>query len=243
MQDFLDGDGGCANPHGVHAKLLLPSATKLRRLCFYTCLSFCSQGGRGLCLSACWDTNPTQTRHPPGSRHPPREQTPPQTRHPPRSRHPPPADGHYCGRYACYWNAFLFGQFFPKTALKQDSIKVGCVPPASVVTTRCQYWWGGRSRVSSDDHGMSVAGSEWEVPYLISGGRSRYPCPNALWELVIWEPPSINRMTDTCKNITFPQLRLWPVIKEIERDVPWRGTPSPRSANYKGVLRVGLCCM
>ena len=50
-------------------------------------------------------------------------------------------------------------------------------------------------------------------------------------------------MTDTCKNITFPQLRLWLVIKEIGRDVPWRATPSPRSANDKGVLRVGLCCM
>ena len=26
-------------------RILLPSATKLRKLCFYTCLSFCSQGG------------------------------------------------------------------------------------------------------------------------------------------------------------------------------------------------------
>ena len=34
----------------------------LRRLCFYVCLSFCSQGY--VCLSACWDT-------PPGTRHPP----------------------------------------------------------------------------------------------------------------------------------------------------------------------------
>ena len=32
---------------------ILPSATKLRRLCFYTCLSV-----RGVCLSACWDTTP-----------------------------------------------------------------------------------------------------------------------------------------------------------------------------------------
>ena len=45
--------------------MLLPSATKLRRLCFYTCLSFCSHE-RGVCLSACWDTTP-----------PPREQAPP----------------------------------------------------------------------------------------------------------------------------------------------------------------------
>ena len=33
----------------------LPSATKLRRLCFYTCLSV--HGGE-VCLSACWDTLP-----------------------------------------------------------------------------------------------------------------------------------------------------------------------------------------
>ena len=32
------------------------------------------------------------TRHPQGTRHPP----------------PPPADGYCCGRYASYWNAFLF---------------------------------------------------------------------------------------------------------------------------------------
>ena len=29
----------------IFLRRLLPSATKLRRLCFYTCLSFCSQGG------------------------------------------------------------------------------------------------------------------------------------------------------------------------------------------------------
>ena len=85
----------------------LPSATKLRRLCFYTCLSFCSQGG-GVCLSACWDATPL-------SRHPPWEQTPPtRSRHPSGSRHRPPrpADGFCCGRYASHWNAFLCCWFF-----------------------------------------------------------------------------------------------------------------------------------
>ena len=79
----------------------------LRRLCFYTCLSFILFTG-GVCLSACWDTTPEQTP-PPRSRHP-LEQTPPgadtpQRRHPlgadtpppeqtppPPSRHPPGAD-------------------------------------------------------------------------------------------------------------------------------------------------------
>ena len=56
--------------------------------------------GGGVCLSACWDTTPPQSRpsgsrHPPNSRHPPRNRhDPPQSRHPweqtpPGSRHPP----------------------------------------------------------------------------------------------------------------------------------------------------------
>ena len=52
------------------------SQTKLRRLCFYTCLSFCSQGG--FCLSACWDIPPGAD--PPGTdplpSGAPRKQTP-----------------------------------------------------------------------------------------------------------------------------------------------------------------------
>ena len=54
-------------------KHLLPSATKLRRLCFYGRLSVHTGG---VCLSAWWDT-------------PPPEQTSPGSR-PPRCRHPPP---------------------------------------------------------------------------------------------------------------------------------------------------------
>ena len=110
--------------------VLLPSTTKLRRLCFYTCLSV----HRGVCLSACWDTTPPGagtpmeqippgtkhplSRHSPGTRHPlgpdpPRTRHTPGSRHPPRAgtprtRHLPPADGYCCGRYASYWNAFSF---------------------------------------------------------------------------------------------------------------------------------------
>ena len=68
------------------------------------------------------------SRHPPGADTPlgadtPQEQTPPWEQTPPKSRHPPGADtplgvdtpreqtpsrdGHCCGRYASYWNAFL----------------------------------------------------------------------------------------------------------------------------------------
>ena len=50
--------------------------TKLRRLCFYTCLSFCPHGG-GFCPSACWNAHgPRDQRQTPP---PPRDQrqTPP----------------------------------------------------------------------------------------------------------------------------------------------------------------------
>ena len=100
----------------------LPSVTKLRRLCFYTCLSFCSQGW-GVCLSACWDTTTTPwDQTPPWTRHP-QQQTPPQAvtillgagtpqeQASPRSRQPHllrQTAGYCCGRYASYWNASLF---------------------------------------------------------------------------------------------------------------------------------------
>ena len=113
----------------------LPAATKLwPRLCFYSCLWFCPQGG--VCLSACWDTT-----HP-------WEQTPPRADPPgadtPRSRHPPGADTPWeqtpprkadssirpmSGRYASYWNAFLYS--------------------LTVVTLSCQkqiYLFGSRHR-------------------------------------------------------------------------------------------------
>ena len=59
----------------------LPAAKKLGQGNIFTgvCLS---TGGRGVCLSACWDT------HPPGNRHPPDLAPPPRSR-PPRTRHPP----------------------------------------------------------------------------------------------------------------------------------------------------------
>ena len=65
--------------------------------------------------------NPLRADTSPGSRRPPGEQTPPRadplgadppgSRHPPRSRPPqsrPPGIRSTSGRYASYWNAFLF---------------------------------------------------------------------------------------------------------------------------------------
>ena len=70
----------------------------------------------GGCLPQCMLGHPP-SRHPPWKQTPP-EQTPHPSRHPPppRSRHPPPeADSSIrstSGRYASYWNAFLFWVLF-----------------------------------------------------------------------------------------------------------------------------------
>ena len=89
--------------------VFLPSATKLRRLCF---LQASVHGGGGVCLSACWDTTPYQEQTPP-------EQTPPGA-DTPQSRHPPPhrdtvttADGtHPTGMHSCFKLFWIFLKHF-----------------------------------------------------------------------------------------------------------------------------------
>ena len=95
---------------------------------FYQPQQSCGQGNiftpvchsvhRGaVCLSACWDTTPW-SRHPlpradtPQSRHPPRADSPLEQT-PPGDQTPPSPGAHsgiwsMSGRYASYWNAFLF---------------------------------------------------------------------------------------------------------------------------------------
>ena len=75
--------------NGMPSILVTVCKRSLQRLCFYTCLSFCSQGGG---LPQCMlgyhpPSRPHRSRHPPplGSRHPRGADTP-------ESRHPPGAD-------------------------------------------------------------------------------------------------------------------------------------------------------
>ena len=107
--------GSCYRPQRSWAKVI-----------FYKRVSriLSTGGGEGVCLSACWDTPtppPRPGRQPPGpgrqppgpGRHPPPEQTPPDQADypPPGSRPPRQADSSIrstSGRYASYWNAFLF---------------------------------------------------------------------------------------------------------------------------------------
>ena len=109
----------------------LPSATKLRRLCFYRHVSV-HMGG---CLPQCMlgyhtpqEQNPPGSRQPPWSRHPPRADTPgadtPQEQTPPRVDTPPLSDGHCCGWYASYWNAFLFLNELEFSPLETGSYKL-----------------------------------------------------------------------------------------------------------------------
>ena len=96
----------------------------LRRLCFYTCLSVILFTGG--CLPQCMlgytppprpeaDTPWDQRQIPSGSRHPL-----------PRSRHPPLHSACWeirstSGRYASYWNAYLFQNIISKSILIKRS--------------------------------------------------------------------------------------------------------------------------
>ena len=83
----------------------------------YVFTRVCDSVHRGVCFGACWDTTPWE-----GGTPSPQEETPPGKEaspggNPPGRRHPhpspqrrPPAYGirSMSGRYASYWNAFLF---------------------------------------------------------------------------------------------------------------------------------------
>ena len=78
---------------------LLPASTKLGQGNVFT--GGCDSVHRGVCLSACWDTSPQEQTS--------QEQTP-WNRHPLRAD-PSEADSgiqSMSGRYASYWNAFLY---------------------------------------------------------------------------------------------------------------------------------------
>ena len=86
----------------------------------------------GVCLSACWDTPPrsTEADTPLGADPtPPQEQTPPLGADtPPGSRHPTRlADSgirSMSGRYASYWNAFLFSFSIHKSKNRKPNVVV-----------------------------------------------------------------------------------------------------------------------
>ena len=84
-----------------------------------------------------------------------------------------------------------------RTYKQQGSIPVGCGPPAFVVTVRGGYGPG---------DGVGEYGPGGYGPW---SGRGRYGPKGYGGEAL---PPPVDRMTDTCENITFPKLR-WRAVK------------------------------
>ena len=88
----------------------------------YTCLSFCSQGGSTWAGTHPRSRYTPRTRYTPDQVHPPTRYTPwtrytPQTRYTPGPGTPPGSSACWeirstSGRYASYWNAFLFHIIF-----------------------------------------------------------------------------------------------------------------------------------
>ena len=98
---------------------------------------------------------------------------------------------------------------------EQECIPVGCILSAAVAMSipACtgQGWWGvsqhalGRGGLSAQS-GVSAQGCP---PGGCLPRRRVYVSQHALKQT---PPPPVNRITDRCKNITFPQLRLRTVI-------------------------------
>ena len=139
-----------------------------------------STGGEGVCLSACWDAIPPWIRWPPpgtGRHPPPGPGRPPRpVRHPPRSGSPPgtrqtpprEADSSIrstSGRYASYWNAFLFTRYplvlqFPFCYMHNVSL---CICRFTVATER----YVGRTCRTRHEH---LFFSKWQI-YLSHQGK------------------------------------------------------------------------
>ena len=91
--------------------------------------------------------------------------------------------------------------------MRTTSLSTVCV----VATTRCQCQWrlvqGGTDGL---DLGIGLSQARW-----LSQARCINVIPRQFLIVQhqgVWSPPSpLGRMTDSCENITFPQLRLRPV--------------------------------
>ena len=103
---------------------------------------------------------------------------------------------------------------------KQECIPVGCVPPAHWPSGGSPWQEGGEG--SPLQGGLLGRGEVYHVTYPIMHLMLPVCCLLTNWDpiavqLLIYSagarhagipPPPVNRITDTCKNITFPQLRL-----------------------------------
>ena len=96
--------------------------------------------------------------------------------------------------------------FAVKFIKRQECIRVGCVPSAAVAVCWDGGWGvcqGGVCR------GVSVQGVSAQGVSALGVSAWRGVYPGMHWG----RHPPVNRMTDRCKSITFPQLRLRTVIR------------------------------
>ena len=151
-------DWGC-NPFWVTP--LLPAATKLGQgnIFIGVCQEFCSQrGGGGLpqCMLGYHHHHhplPWQADTPPGRQTlPPREADPPHQAEPPGRQADPSPIRSMSGRYASYWNAFLFSMREESPASSQSCCRVDYAARckwtlrprhlvASLINVLCNYCW------------------------------------------------------------------------------------------------------
>ena len=121
-----------------------------------------------------------------------------------------------------------------KCVYKKESIPVGCVPPASVTisVTRRGYTpapgiphWYTHSHPCIPTHPWKEMGTRHTPPW--EGPWTRHTHPH----------PPVDRMADTCENITFPQLLYPPLnIPPGIPNPPWYNHPPPRCTPQKGPL-------
>ena len=112
---------------------------------------------------------------PPGTRYTPWNQVhPPDHVHPP-DQVPPPRYGYCCGRYASYWNAFLFGQsiwtqsdyYHPQRSWAKVIFSEACVNNSVHRGVCLRACWGTRSRPPPGNRHPP----EQTPPFAVHAGR------------------------------------------------------------------------
>ena len=106
---------------------------------------------------------------------------------------------------------------------EQECIPVGCIPSAAVAIC-----WGGCLPRGLSARGGVCPGGGGVCPGGICPGRGCLSrgvspvgvCPGGVYPSMHWgRHPPVDRMTDRCKNITFPQVHLCTVMTTLQLSV------------------------
>ena len=131
--------------------------------------------------------------------------------------------GLHLGGFSIWGEGFsIWGVLHPGGFLHLGGFSIRGGPPSWGVSI-----WGGSPLGGLHPGGFSIQGG-WGIPCDLSYNAFDVTCmlpPHQLRYIycaaayIVWSrcmlgyipPPPVDRITDTCKNITFPQLRLWAV--------------------------------